>query len=387
MRWFKRWLRYIAVLAIIVPLFLFLFLIIIDNNFHNNELDIKSYNHLSVSIPSPISSIKVFQQPFKPMFYLRRNSTGLHVNEWRSSVSFHQLLDINEFDFIKNGSKMCDLRTSGLSHPFLVALVHSSPKNFIKRDVIRKTWGSIKEVNGYKVILVFILGLVNDTRIQLQLEKEYRINRDLVQATFIDSYKNLTYKHLTSYKWVLHFCNTTKFIMKADDDAFIDIFRAVKVLRETFYSSTDNYNPRDIIACSLFPEGTLPKRFGKWSLSLNEYPYDTYPSYCSGVAYFLTLDIIYDIFEAAHRIQPVIRIDDVFLTGIVTASLNIQHFPLNLKYAYDDKRLREWLLNSNMKPSSYMVGDIGEVHDWKNLMLKLWTKTVQSWSLNDIIVR
>ena len=372
MRWFRRWLRSVVVLLLTVPLFLFALLTIIGNNLKDNYIEDKTFYDFKQKFIGNVLN----EKSFEPLFHLRRNSTGLPISEWRSSVKYNQLLDINDFDFVRNCSHLCDKTTQ----PFLVTVVHSSPKNFLKREVIRKTWGSLKTVNGFNVITVFIVGLVNDSTVDRLLHKEYLTHRDLVFAKFVDSYQNLTYKHLTTYKWVLRFCNKTKFIMKSDDDSFIDIFRALKVLSETFYSELHNQNPRNIIACSLFPEGTPPKREGKWSLSLKQYPYRTYPAYCSGVAYFLTPDVAFDLLEAAHKIKPVLPIDDVFVTGIVASYLNILHFPLNLKYVYDDKRLREWLYDSNMRPNSYMIADIGDVSDWQSLMTRLWIKTVRTWS-------
>ena len=372
MRWFRRWLRSVVVLVITIPLILFALLTIIGNNLRDNYFDDKSFYDTKQKFVG-----KEFREKqFVPLFHLKRNSTGLPISEWHSSVDSNRLLDITDFDFVQNCSHLCDRTTQ----PFLVTLVHSSPKNFLKREIIRKTWGSLKTVNGYQVITVFILGLVNDSTVDRHLHKEYITHKDLVFAKFVDSYHNLTYKHLTSYKWILRFCNTTKFIMKADDDSFIDIFRAVKVLSETFLPSNVNHSPRNIIACSLFPEGTPPKREGKWSLTFQEYPFKTYPTYCSGVAYFFTPDIAFDILEGAHQIKPVLPIDDVFLTGIVASYLNILHFPLNLKYVYDDKKLREWLYDSNMRPNSYMIADIGQVQDWKLLMTRLWSKTLRTLS-------
>ena len=374
MRWSRRWLRSVLVSVLTIPLFLFALLTIINNNFKaNNFVDKNPFDSKPKSI-----GIELRDKLFEPSFHLKRNSSGRPIGEWQSLVGGNQLLDINNFLFLRNCSHLC----SSAKQPFLVALVHSSPKNFLKRDVIRKTWGSLKTVNGYKVIVVFILGLVNDSTVDRLLHNEYQTHRDLVSANFVDSYRNLTYKHLTSYKWVLKFCNTTKLVMKADDDAFIDIFTTVNVLKQTFYPSNDtpNRNPTNIIACSLFPEGTAPKREGKWGLTLKQYPYRTYPSYCSGVTYFFSLDIAFDIFEAAHRIKPSLPIDDVFLTGLVAAYLNLKHFPLNMKYIYDHKKVREWLLEHNTNTNSYMVADIGDVDDWPSLMTSLWTKTLRIWS-------
>lgn len=339
---------------------------------------------------------KVVNHPFKVPFYLRRTSTDLPASEWRSHIKDNQLLDIADYDFLINNSHICLSQT-----PFLVALVHSSPFNFLKRSIIRRTWGSLSSVNGLVIKVIFIIGLVNDKQVQQKINYENDLNSDMVQAKFYDSYYNLTYKHLSGYKWLLKFCNQTRFVMKSDDDAFIDLFKVVKVLKTSFDTNSisnsnqnsnsirnqqndDDGSPKNIIACSIFPDGTLPKRQGKWSLSTNEYPFETYPKYCSGVAYFLTPDVLFDLYEAAHHVNPVLRIDDVFLTGIVAAVIRLNHLPLNYRYTYQVNKLKEWLYNQNNElPSNYMIGDIGDDIngiEWEKLMINLWNKTVRVWT-------
>ncbi|XP_054155876.1 lactosylceramide 1,3-N-acetyl-beta-D-glucosaminyltransferase B-like [Oppia nitens] len=438
MRWSRRWLRYLTVtcLAIILTVFLLLS-VLTDDTIICLNCGVNNNNNGAANEALGIG-------PTRPGIV--GGSTGLPDN---------RLLDILDFKFIHNGSHLCghhhhrpsSLPSSTTSssllseQPFLVTLVHSSPKNFAKRQIIRRTWGSVRDVNGNKVLLVFILGVspptkhsdnaINnnntvangvDTTDKKLLDNELREHNDIVVGNFLDTYRNLTLKHLTGYKWILRYCNQTKFIMKSDDDSFIDIYRSVQVLIDTFYTSSptssssansannnliDNHLPRNIIACSLFPTGTQPKRSGKWSLTYQEYPYRTFPAYCSGVAYFLTTDIVYDIYEAAHQIRPVLPIDDLYITGIVAAYLNINHYPLNFKYLYDHKKLRQWLYQSDINYESnspqlavgtgadgravrllpkqnayyYMIADIGDVPDWQHLMLSLWTKTKKFYQI------
>ena len=40
----------------------------------------------------------------------------------------------------------------------------------------------------------------------------------------------MTYKALTSLEWIVEHCNESKYIMKTDDDAFVNIFAVVQHL-------------------------------------------------------------------------------------------------------------------------------------------------------------
>ncbi|RWS30340.1 beta-1:3-galactosyltransferase 5-like protein [Leptotrombidium deliense] len=306
---------------------------------------------------------------FHPLKYFPRFRADFRDSK---IVLSRNLLHLNEFHFVKNASKRCTNEDV-----YLLAFVHSAAANFEKRRVIRSSWASKKIAKKLRLKLVFLIGLPENDTLQSLLEKENSQHSDIVQGNFYDTYKNLTLKHLMGYKWVLQFCSHTKFVMKADDDAFIDIFKVIKVLKETF--DTTHQAPRDILACSLFPEGTSTKRDGKWRLSTTEYPFDTFPTYCSGVAYFATPDVLFDMYNAASDVKPFVWIDDLFVTGIVASALNIRLQPLNLKFTYNDKDLRNWLRKNDNKPSAYMVADIGYVNDWKYLVLKLWEKTMRVW--------
>src|SRR5690606_2773383 len=55
------------------------------------------------------------------------------------------------------------------------------------------------------------------------LANEFAEHADLVRGNFIDTYQNLTYKHVMGFRWVLMHCPQAHFIMKSDDDAFIDM--------------------------------------------------------------------------------------------------------------------------------------------------------------------
>ncbi len=72
----------------------------------------------------------------------------------------------------------------------LVTLVHSAPENLVHRNTIRKTWGSRSKT-------IFLLG--KDSAFNKKLKKEHEKHGDILQFSFKDSYKNMTYKHLGGY--------------------------------------------------------------------------------------------------------------------------------------------------------------------------------------------
>lgn len=383
-----RWIRRLYPLTLFAVSFMCLLLLFDISSQHVREL--------------PAETLAFDFGEFRPIYSIPRSSypqddQALNENEE------NRLLDMNDFRFLKNSSGTCQA-----NDPVnLIAFVHTSLANFRRREIIRKTWASREPAQEVKLKIVFLVGLTGDRLIQQQVDDESAQYEDIVQGNFLDSYRNLTYKHLMGYKWVLKFCPTAKFVMKVDDDAFVDIYRVVYVLNElsneksrtsrqfrrgekfansVHYSSMEttrsrltNSQPRNLLSCSVFPEGIKVKRYGKWRLTIEDYPFETFPSYCSGIAYFLTPDVLKDLYRASKIVRPFLWIDDLFITGILAAQFPIHKHPLNFKFTYSPRDLYNWLKIKQLSPSPHMIGDIGDVDDWESLMLQLWDKTRRVW--------
>lgn len=255
----------------------------------------------------------------------------------RMAVPLERLLDLpTKFRFLIKPKNVCD------KTKHLLVFVHSRVDNFEARQTIRSTWGSLQRSMHYR--LVFLIGLQErkNESIEQLLKDEQNLNDDLVRGNFIDTYRNLTYKHVCGMKFVLHHCSNARFIMKTDDDAFINIFEVLDLFGIANFShglpqqttvhdkTTQTFDFLDLrkgygeikllnaiqttgaekrsiyknqqrslanhrrmiqslsernlkfMACSLFPFGTETRRAGKWSLTKEEYGPDHLPSYCSG---------------------------------------------------------------------------------------------------------
>ena len=63
-----------------------------------------------------------------------------------------------------------------------------------------------------------------DENIQRSLEEESQEYGDLVQGDFLDNYYNLSYKAIMGNLWVAEFCSQAEFLVKTDDDMFVDMY-------------------------------------------------------------------------------------------------------------------------------------------------------------------
>lgn len=84
--------------------------------------------------------------------------------------------------------------------------------------------------------------------------------------------------------------------------------------------------------CAQFGEHSRVQRQSnnKWQLSRQEYLYDTYPAYCSGLAYLAPAVLLRRLLqlaqldlwdESTRTYRRPLWVDDVYITGILLASL------------------------------------------------------------------
>ncbi|KAJ8318415.1 hypothetical protein KUTeg_003506 [Tegillarca granosa] len=223
-----------------------------------------------------------------------------------------------KYDFVINGSAICNN-----TRPFLIILILSIPKNREVRNAIRKTWGSLakggiwpKQSIDVNVKLAFLLGMSEPKNLTLTelINEESTQHGDLIEGNFTDSYYNLTLKVLLGLKWVTLFCNDATFVVKADEDTFVNLPKLIKVLQQK------PVGPRGkIFGCFHWRHPVL--RSGKWKLDPSLYPFSRYPNYVSGGSYFISINLVSRLFKASEYF-PYIFVEDAFITGILKKAVN-----------------------------------------------------------------
>lgn len=134
----------------------------------------------------------------------------------------------------------------------LLVVVTSAVDHFKARQAIRKTWGAFAIERG--AFLLFLLGspspnasktfclaqntgansdndnnsdlqskCANSNDLQQQIVNEDKQFGDILQGSFMDNYFNLTLKTITLMRWVSLNCDKVKFVLKVDDDMFVNM--------------------------------------------------------------------------------------------------------------------------------------------------------------------
>ncbi|XP_032781238.2 lactosylceramide 1,3-N-acetyl-beta-D-glucosaminyltransferase isoform X2 [Daphnia magna] len=213
----------------------------------------------------------------------------------------------------------CQSRIFSNNATTLFVAIISAPSYFHKRKIIRQTWlrdlkmrsdlGSVNLV-GY----AFVVGLPENEEIQKQIEEENETYRDILQIEMIDHYYNLTVKVVGLLNWMNDYCSQVDFVLKIDDDVYVNTKNFLTVIRSLNASEQSNYG--SIV-------DSPPLREGKWYISWDDWPWSNYPMYFSGAAVILPGCTIAPLLAAAQTI-PYLPFDDTFLTGLCTSKAGIK---------------------------------------------------------------
>ncbi|XP_036355922.1 beta-1,3-galactosyltransferase 5-like isoform X2 [Octopus sinensis] len=147
-----------------------------------------------------------------------------------------------------------------------------------QRDTIRNTWLNHSRNNTSNVRYAFAFGRLPTDADDTMLSKEANIYKDIVQADFKDSYRNLTFKTITMLGWVSRHCPHVKHVMKTDDDMWVNIPRIIETFKEQPLHKT-------VAGCCPLSAGPIRSKESKWYVSYEEYSRDSYPGFCSGTGF------------------------------------------------------------------------------------------------------
>lgn len=147
MRYLKKLIRLSLCAALVVILICVFNLFITENIITvNNEAqdDLQRYAY---GLVSDTQSVPL--KPYYPSVFIARNSTRLSDKDLITASMIlgdsSQLLDFDDFRFVINSSRTCDIA------PFLLAFIHSAPANTHKRHLVRQTWASRRDILGVQV--------------------------------------------------------------------------------------------------------------------------------------------------------------------------------------------------------------------------------------------
>ena len=211
---------------------------------------------------------------------------------------------------------------------FLLVFVLSAVPHLSRRMLIRETWGDTSQfASGVRV--VFVMGTATGSHNTVAYENS--LYGDIVQKDFKDTYHNLTHKTVAGLSWVSTYCTKATFVLKSDDDIFVNMFALLKHLQA-------RVGAKRLLLCRTKINPNVD-RSGKYKATRNDYAGKHFPTCCSGAAYVMSSDVVVDL----HRLSfvvPFFWLEDVYVTGLLVAAAgDIKHTQFASTYVMDGQRL------------------------------------------------
>lgn len=177
----------------------------------------------------------------------------------------------------------------------VVILVLTSPRGALRRNAIRGSWLHSFDTKKIKVtskFLVGTLGLEQSKGHDLQLESK-QFNDMLLFSDLKDSYHNLSRKVLFGLNWAEQELGYFDFLIKADDDSFIQIEKVAENFKEL--------GCPDSLYWGYFMGHAYPEPTGKWA-EKNWFSCPHYLPYAMGGGYVLSKRIVDIIVRLSDRL-------------------------------------------------------------------------------------
>ncbi|CAB3401448.1 unnamed protein product [Caenorhabditis bovis] len=285
----------------------------------------------------------------------------------------------DEFQWkIRPTTSECDARVE-----FLV-LIASNPRAFSRRLVLRETWINSSRLieNGIMKVL-FVLGDSANEKINKMVQVEADLHDDIIQASFLDNYQNLTYKSFTGLLYATSKCRNFKFVVKIDEDV---IFFPDALYERYIRGHLDP--DRDAIYGGIHEAGVAVSRTGKWKIERDDYKCENFPTYVSGTMYIMTkMTAVAILRESRHR--KFITVEDVLITGLLAFDVGAVIYELDDFYPlqeFENRFQAFFMIGKSKSPTvqklvheeSKLYDDI-ILADFKDAYRNLTYKTITSF--------
>lgn len=196
---------------------------------------------------------------------------------------------------------------------FLLLVIKSSPVNYDRREVLRKTWAKERLHNGVWIRRIFISGTMDTgfekERLNKLLELEQHEYNDIIQWDFNEKFYNLTLKQILFMEWMETNCPNACFLLNGDDDVFANTDNMVEYLQ----GLKDNDGSKHLFTGHLIQNvGPIRSSWSKYYIPVQVQESDSYPPYCGGGGFLLSGYTALVIYNMSQSIT-ILPIDDVYM--------------------------------------------------------------------------
>lgn len=238
----------------------------------------------------------------------------------------------------------------------LLVAITSAPSHESSRMAIRQTWGHYTQRRD--VAVAFMLGSTANATLNERIEEEQFIYGDIIKGKFIDTYDNLTLKTISMLEWIDNYCPKASFVLKTDDDMFINVSRLL------YFINKHNPEQRAIYGRLAKKWKPIRNKKSKYYISTRQYKPSLFPDFTTGPAYLFPARLSKELYLAALN-HTYFKLEDVFVTGIVANSLKIKRVHAS---EFLNKRVPLTACSVQKGISIHMVKGPEQYDLWKKLL-------------------
>lgn len=282
---------------------------------------------------------------------LNQNATKVSV---ATNTSRNKLTgEVYEQGFMGANSELCPRNGEDIN---LLAVIHSAPSHVEARYAIRQTWGHYGSRRD--IAIGFIVGRTSNETWEANLSSEQFMYGDIIRGNFLDSYENLTLKTISMLEWTDTYCGHAKFLLKVDDDMFINIPKLLE------FTQRHRNHTRHIFGRLAKKWRPIRNKKSKYYVSPALYAPKNFPDFVTGPSYLLTTDMLRDMYEASLQ-HVFLKLEDVYMTGIISEKVGVKRKHvnefLNRRIAFNPCAIRKAI-------SIHMVKGKEQFDLWKKLL-------------------
>ena len=174
----------------------------------------------------------------------------------------------------------------------LLIMVSSELSHKTRRDIIRSTylnqthWWEYSQKRAISFGMLFIVGRSKNETQMASVMSESKQQGDMLVLDLEESFYSLSYKVMIGFQWVTEHCQGYRFLLKGDDDIFVNIHALMELLHEPTTPQTHLYVGNTMSVAEVV-------RNGRYGVSREEYKRDNYPRYNRGVvSWFLVTSCV-----------------------------------------------------------------------------------------------
>lgn len=197
--------------------------------------------------------------------------------------------------------------------PLLLMAIKSHPGSFSRRRALRRTWAKRRDVTGYRVRPVFLMGLSDHDKDMEMLKVEEAEYGDILLWDFTEGHNNLSLKERCFLEWMHYNPQQAAYVFKGDDDVFVNPVSLVQYIKEHASSPSTLHGA--------LQRHSVVLRYSKYKVSISLFPNSKYPYFLSGGGFLFpgaSVPLLYN----ASLYLPVFPLDDIYF-GFLSLATNL----------------------------------------------------------------